>query len=173
MSFTSSNTTKSTFPILDMMLQMQRIGLQAMTMYPYVDREIRRQAAAAGTGPGAAVLRAAHSAADEEARRAARAAVDELAIREAQPRDMPALLRLADLDSRPLPGGTLLVAEVGGRIRAALSVDDGQVIADPFMRTASLQDLLRLRAEQVAREHHSARRRGLLAALHLRTKRAG
>jgi len=37
MSFTSgnttSNTTKSAFPILDMMLQMQRIGLRAMTMY--------------------------------------------------------------------------------------------------------------------------------------------
>jgi stress response protein YsnF len=31
MSFTSGNTTKSTFPILDMMLQMQRIGMQAMT----------------------------------------------------------------------------------------------------------------------------------------------
>ena len=33
MSFTSGNTTKSAFPILDMMLQMQRIGLRAMTMY--------------------------------------------------------------------------------------------------------------------------------------------
>src|SRR3954452_21074792 len=33
MSFTSGNTTKSTFPILDMMLQMQQIGLRAMTMY--------------------------------------------------------------------------------------------------------------------------------------------
>jgi stress response protein YsnF len=33
MSFTSGNTTKSGFPILDMMLQMQRIGMQAMTMY--------------------------------------------------------------------------------------------------------------------------------------------
>jgi stress response protein YsnF len=31
MSFTSGNTTKSTFPILDMMLKMQRIGMQAMT----------------------------------------------------------------------------------------------------------------------------------------------
>ena len=33
MSFTSGNTTKSTFPFLDMMLQMQRIGMRAMTMY--------------------------------------------------------------------------------------------------------------------------------------------
>jgi hypothetical protein len=147
--------------------------MQAMTMYPYVDREIRRQAAAAERGPGAVVLLAAHSAADEGARLEARTAADELSIREAQPRDMPALLRLADLDSRPLPGGKLLVAESGGRIRAALSVDDGEVIADPFTATASLQDLLRLRADQVTREHRSGRRRGLLAALHLRTKRVG
>src|SRR5690348_7730338 len=33
MSLTSGTTTKSAFPILDMMLQMQRIGLQAMTLY--------------------------------------------------------------------------------------------------------------------------------------------
>jgi len=33
MSFTSGNTTKSVFPIFDMMLQMQRIGMRAMTMY--------------------------------------------------------------------------------------------------------------------------------------------
>jgi stress response protein YsnF len=33
MSFTSGNTTKSAFPILDMMLQMQQIGMRAMTMY--------------------------------------------------------------------------------------------------------------------------------------------
>jgi len=33
MSFTSGNITTSAFPILDMMLQMQRIGLQAMSLY--------------------------------------------------------------------------------------------------------------------------------------------
>jgi stress response protein YsnF len=33
MSFTSGNTTNSAFPILDMMLQMQRIGMRALTMY--------------------------------------------------------------------------------------------------------------------------------------------
>jgi stress response protein YsnF len=33
MSYTSGNTTKSAFPMLDMMLQMQRIGMRAMTLY--------------------------------------------------------------------------------------------------------------------------------------------
>ena len=33
MSLTSANTSKTAFPILDMMLQMQRIGLQAMSLY--------------------------------------------------------------------------------------------------------------------------------------------
>lgn len=33
MSFSSNDATKTAFPVLDMMLQMQRLGLQAMTMY--------------------------------------------------------------------------------------------------------------------------------------------
>ena len=33
MSFTTSNMTKSAFPMLDMMLQMQRIGMRAMSVY--------------------------------------------------------------------------------------------------------------------------------------------
>src|SRR3954468_1503367 len=33
MSYTSSNTTKTAFPMLDMMLQMQQIGMRAMSLY--------------------------------------------------------------------------------------------------------------------------------------------
>jgi hypothetical protein len=33
MSFTSGNMTKSAFPMLDMMMNMQRLGLQAMAVY--------------------------------------------------------------------------------------------------------------------------------------------
>ena len=33
MSFTTGNMTRSAFPMLDMMLQMQRIGMQAMSLY--------------------------------------------------------------------------------------------------------------------------------------------
>ena len=52
--------------------------------------------------------------------------------------------------------GTLLVAESDGEIRAAYSVDEGRAIADPFVPTAGLVDLLkarsaRLRGERPAR----------------------
>jgi hypothetical protein len=146
--------------------------MQAMTMYPYVDREIRRQAAVAERGRDGVLHRARHAEADEHARRQAHRALDQVAIREAQPGDMPALLRLAELDSRPLPAGQLLVAVAGGRITAALSVEDGAVIADPFMATVSFQALLQLRADQISRGRRglAQRRRGLLGALGLRPR---
>jgi hypothetical protein len=43
----------------------------------------------------------------------------------------------------------VLVAEVDGRLRAALPVDGGAPIADPFHRGRELLALLRLRAEQL------------------------
>jgi hypothetical protein len=92
-----------------------------------------------------------------------------IAIRPAEATDVRALVRLAELDTRPLPAGRVLVAAVAGQIRAALSVDTGELIADPFAATAQLEALLRLRAEQVDR---TAGRRGVLAALHLRPGRA-
>lgn len=65
--------------------------------------------------------------------------------------DEDALRRLALLDSaRPLRGRAL-VAEVDGRPVAALSLDDGRVVADPFTHTADAVALLRLRAK-----HHAA-----------------
>src|SRR5215217_3649244 len=96
----------------------------------------------------------------------------EVAIRAADDRDVLELMRLADLDSRPVPAGRVLVAEAGGRIRAALSVDRDAMIADPFVATAELQALLRLRAEQMRRERRAGRRSGVLSALHLRPGRA-
>ena len=95
----------------------------------------------------------------------------DVAIREAQASDMPELIELAELDSRPLPSGNLLVAEADGRIRAAVAVDSDDVIADPFVPTAELKSLLVLRAQQLRRERWVARG-GLLAALHLRPGRA-
>jgi hypothetical protein len=88
---------------------------------------------------------------------------NDVAIREAEVGDMPALLELADLDSRPLPDGRMLVAEVHGEIVAALGQRTGAVIADPFLPTAELQQLLKLRAAQVAPE--MPQRHGLLHAL--------
>ena len=62
-----------------------------------------------------------------------------------QPRSA-ALERLAGLDSRPLPPGPHLVAERDGRTDAALSLSTGELIADPFRRTAELRELLRCHA---------------------------
>jgi hypothetical protein len=64
-------------------------------------------------------------------------------LRLAIPADLEALERLAQLDSRPLPPGPHLVAERDGRIDAAMSLSSGELIADPFRRTAELRELLR------------------------------
>jgi hypothetical protein len=68
-----------------------------------------------------------------------------ITIRLANHSDGSALARLAALDgSQPLLGD-VTVAEVGGRILAALG-SDGHSIADPFERTADLVELLRAHA---------------------------
>jgi hypothetical protein len=68
-----------------------------------------------------------------------------LAFRSAEPRDRAGLHRLAALDSaRPLER-PVLVAEVDDTLVAAIGAD-GEVIADPFVPTASLvQGLKRIR----------------------------
>jgi hypothetical protein len=71
-------------------------------------------------------------------------------IRRAQPEDRDGLAVLAELDGhrRPLQG-PVLVAELGGRLVAARSLEDGSAVADPFSASAGPAALLRLRAEQV------------------------
>ncbi len=73
-----------------------------------------------------------------------------ISIRAATHGDGPALARLAALDSTSVPLGPVLLAEVDGRPRAALSINDDRVIGDPFARTAELVDLLRLHARALA-----------------------
>ena len=73
-----------------------------------------------------------------------------LVIRLAVAADAASLRRLAHMDSaRPLSGQALL-AEQAGSVIAALSLDDGAVIADPFLPSADAVALLRLRATQFA-----------------------
>jgi hypothetical protein len=67
-------------------------------------------------------------------------------IRHAASADLASLEALAALDSQRIPSGELFVAEVGGRLLAATSIDTGAVIADPFEHTASLVGLLRVQA---------------------------
>jgi hypothetical protein len=77
--------------------------------------------------------------------------VTRVTIRQAAAADAPRLRRLAELDSAPAPTGPALVAEVDGRLRAALPLDGTAPIADPFHRGAELIELLRMRAAQLAR----------------------
>ncbi len=80
-----------------------------------------------------------------------------ISIRAATHGDGPALARLAALDSAPVPFGPVLLAEVDGRPRAALSLRDDRVIGDPFARTAELGQLLRFHARAVAERDERAR----------------
>jgi hypothetical protein len=72
-----------------------------------------------------------------------------LQIRAADDTDLPALQRLARLDSGRLPTGSLIVAEDDGEIVAAMSAHDGTTIANPFRATSAIVAMLRLRADQL------------------------
>ena len=88
---------------------------------------------------------------------------DAITIRPAYADDDVAVRRLAILDSAEVPARPLLLAEVDGELRAAISLSDGTTIADPFERTAELVVLLQLRGAQRAastrRRRSAARRR--------------
>ena len=73
-----------------------------------------------------------------------------IVIRHALDEDVRTLAGLAALDSREALAGPALLAEVDGVARAALDLHDGSVAADPFVRTADLVELLRLRARGIA-----------------------
>lgn len=88
---------------------------------------------------------------------------DSISIRSFTDSDVRAVREVAQRDSSTVPAGMLLVAEVGGRVRAALSLDTGEVVADPFAPSASLVDLLRARARQLNGRPARRRRRGLFA----------
>jgi hypothetical protein len=63
--------------------------------------------------------------------------------------DHAALARLAELDSNHRLEGAVLGAEVEGRILAAISMETGEVVADPFSRTSELRAMLKLRLAQL------------------------
>jgi hypothetical protein len=90
-----------------------------------------------------------------------------LTIRKASDSDGVALHRLAALDSSSAPGGDVLIAEVGAEVWAAIEVESGAAVADPFRPSADLVELLRFRAEAIRGEQRVERRRfgGLLPRL--------
>ena len=86
------------------------------------------------------------------ARRRTDAAADApVLIRRAAAADEPAIARLAALDERELPPGERLIAEVAGCPVAAVELHSGATIADPFVPTSAVVELLGLRAAQVRR----------------------
>jgi len=88
---------------------------------------------------------------------------DSISIRPFTDSDARAVRAVAQRDSSTVPAGMLLVAEVGGRVRAALSLDTGDVVADPFAPSGELVDLLRARARQLEGRPRRRRRRGVFA----------
>jgi hypothetical protein len=89
-----------------------------------------------------------------------------LVLRPATSADTTELERLAALDSaRPL-GGEVLVAYAGGELRAALSLETGRAVADPFWPSAELVELLEAAAgDRPQRRLGRLRRRAPRAAL--------
>jgi hypothetical protein len=77
--------------------------------------------------------------------------VTRVTLRYAADADAERLRILAELDSAAAPAGPALVAEIDGRLRAALPLDGGAPISDPFHRGVELIELLRVRAAQLGR----------------------
>ena len=85
-------------------------------------------------------------------------------IRAARGSDGADLERVAELDSARVPAGALLVAEADGRLVAAIASSTGEAIANPFLPTADVVELLKLRAAGTSgprtRRGLAGRRRG-------------
>ncbi|MEA2281326.1 MAG: hypothetical protein QOK21_1933 [Solirubrobacteraceae bacterium] len=70
-------------------------------------------------------------------------------IRGARISDARDLERIAALDSQRPVNGHILVGEIDGRAEAAMSLDDGRLVANPFVHTESLAAHLRIRARGI------------------------
>jgi hypothetical protein len=87
-----------------------------------------------------------------------------LTIRRATQADAFAIKRLAAIDSAYPPTGDVLLAEMGDELWAALSIDTGAAVADPFRPSGDLVELLRFRARRITGAEH-AERHGLARLL--------
>ena len=94
--------------------------------------------------------------------------LDGVLLRTACADDDADLIRVAELDgARPLPGPAL-VAEENGAIVAALCLLTDRAVADPFVRSLYLVELLRRYAAHRHAPAAPPRRRRLLSRLALR-----
>jgi hypothetical protein len=91
-------------------------------------------------------------------------------IRMATAADARALHRLAASDSTSFGGGPALVAQIGDELWAAVALDDGATMADPFRPSGEVLLLLVERARQTHAPVRARRRRP--RAFARRTRRA-
>ncbi len=75
----------------------------------------------------------------------------DVTLRHARHEDAQALTELAQLDSSRTPGGAVIVAEVAGELWAAVSLDDGHAVANPFRPSGELSFRLLERARDLNR----------------------
>jgi hypothetical protein len=85
-----------------------------------------------------------------------------LTVRAATGADGEAVRLLAALEGVNMPTGQVLVAQVGDDVVAALPLQGGQALADPFRRTAQYVELLQVRAKQLRALDHTAQRGALI-----------
>jgi hypothetical protein len=71
-----------------------------------------------------------------------------ITIKLADQSDDEALHRLAELDSATLSEGRHLLAIRNGELEAAISLDTGKIVADPFRPTTEACELLRCAARR-------------------------
>jgi hypothetical protein len=72
-----------------------------------------------------------------------------ITIRPARSDDSPAVELLAELDASRIPEGALLVAEVEGTVEAAVALESGETVANPFSTSGEAVTLLHVRADQL------------------------
>lgn len=80
-----------------------------------------------------------------------------ITIRLSSSEDRVAIQRLAELDSRRPPPGVSILAIVNGQLRAALPLGGGDAVADPFLPTTGLVELLRVSEVALISEHRDRR----------------
>ena len=94
-----------------------------------------------------------------------------ITIRISTEADSARIHELAELDGHAAPKGEAVLAEVNGRLVAAVGVADGVAVADPFVLTSDTLEVLRVRAEQ--ERERTLGRGSLLGRLMLIRQRAG
>jgi hypothetical protein len=74
------------------------------------------------------------------------AQVPAIELRLAHVAEAHVLTRLAELDDAPELAGPVLLALIDGQAQAGVSLQDGRIVANPFLRTQEAVALLRVRA---------------------------